>query len=231
MNRSTVLLHGFTGSPDVFDALAAELDGRVIRPLLPGHGPAPAPVRSWSEEVGALAEWLEREGVEGAHLVGYSFGGRLAWHLLDHDDLFARATLIGAHPGLEDAAERDARRRADRRWIELLEAQGLDAFVDAWEALPLFSSQRALPELVRARQRAVRSSHTAAGLAGALRQLGLAEMPRRPIPRLPVQLVVGALDTRHRRIAEALELPLSILDGVGHNAVLEAPGRLGKLLR
>ena len=231
MTQTTVLLHGFTGSPASFDQIAEGLEGRVLRPLLPGHGPDPRPVRSWGEEVSALTQWLEREGVTGAHLVGYSFGGRLGWHLLERDDLFCRATLIGAHPGLPDEVSRATRRDADARWIELLEGEGLGAFVDAWEALPLFESQRALPTSIRSRQRAVRSSHTARGLAAALRELGLAEMPARPTPRLPTALVVGALDARHRGIAEALELPLAIVPGAGHNVALEAPSRLLELLR
>lgn len=228
---TTVLLHGFTGDPRVFDALAARLEGRVVRPRLPGHGPAPEPVRPWLVEVAGLAAWLEAEGVRDAHLVGYSLGGRLGWHLLHRDDLFRRATLIGAHPGLPDADARAARREADRAWIEQLESDGLDPFVDAWESLDLWSSQRDLPPAELAAQRAIRRSHTAAGLAGALRHLGLGQMPPAPPPRVPVQLVVGDLDARHRAIAESLPHPTTVVPGVGHNVVLEAPGALAERLR
>jgi len=227
---TTVLLHGFTGDPLGFDELAAHLDGRVLRPRLPGHGPSPAAVRPWPLEVAGLAAWLEAEGVRDAHLVGYSFGGRLGWHLLHRDDLFSRATLIGAHPGLADADARAARRASARAWIERLERDGLDAFVDAWEALPMWSTQWDLPPAKLAAQRAIRRSHTARGLADALRHLGLAEMPDAPAPRVPVQLVVGALDARHRAIAEALAHPLTVVPGVGHNVVLEAPGALARIL-
>ncbi|MCA9609695.1 MAG: alpha/beta fold hydrolase [Myxococcales bacterium] len=221
-----VLLHGFTGAPASWDAVAAKLPGRVLAPALPGHGARPQPLEGWSAEIARLATWLEGEGVRGAHLVGYSMGGRLGWHLLDRDDLFARATLIGAHPGLDDAAARAERRAADARWVALLETEGLDAFLAAWEALPLWDTQRRLPAHLADRQRALRHSHTARGLAEALSALGLAEMPARPRARVPVKLVVGALDAKHRAIAEGLDAPLALVADTGHNVVLEAPSAL-----
>jgi len=225
-----VLLHGFTGAPRVFAPLSAGLEGRVIAPSLPGHGPRPAEVGSWGEEVERLGAWLEGEGVRGAHLVGYSFGGRLGWSLLERDDLFARATLVGARPGLPEAA-RGRRRAADERWIELLEGAGVEAFVDAWEALPLWESQRALPAEVRCLQRAIRLSHEARGLAGALCRLGLGRMPRAPRPRVPVELVVGGLDRAHLELARSLGHPLHVVPGIGHNVLLEAPAALLGRLR
>lgn len=227
--KTWVLLHGFTGDPRAFEQLRAKLGGRVLAPMLPGHGPRPTPVDGWSAEISKLAAWLEREGVSGAHLVGYSFGGRLGWSLAERDDLFSRATLIGAHPGLSGAGERDDRRAGDALFIERLERDGLDAFVAAWGALPLFASQRALPEETLAAQRAIRRSHTARGLADALRHLGLAEMPASR-PRVPVELVVGERDGRHLEIARGLDRPLHVIPGVGHNVLIEAPRALGEVL-
>jgi len=233
MTKTWVLLHGFTGSPAVFDGLVGQLEGRVLRPLLPGHGPSPASVQSWAAEVQRLADALDREGVRGAELIGYSFGGRLGRHLLDRDDLFARATLIGAHPGLETEAETEARRVSDAQWIHRLETDGLAGFIEAWESMPFFKSQQKLSTSTLARQRAIRSSNTAEGLADALLKLGLAEMPLRTHtpPKVSVRQVVGELDQRHRDLAEKLDLPLSVVRGCGHNVVLEAPDALLELLR
>lgn len=79
-----VLLHGFLGSwrvwRPVLDAL--EADHRVFAPTLPGHrgatpgaNAAPATVEELADEV---ETWLDREGIETAHLVGNSLGGWLA---------------------------------------------------------------------------------------------------------------------------------------------------------
>ncbi len=234
-----VLLHGFTGGPESFDPLVERLPGdvRVIRPALTGHGAEPHLADSWQAELQRLAELLRREEVHGAHLVGYSLGGRVGYGLLRHAPaLFARATLIGANPGLRREDERAARREADAKWIELLARDGLDAFVTAWEALPMWESQRELSEAKRAAQRVLRRSHRADGLAHALRVLGLGAMPPvdpAAIPQ-PITLISGALDEKHvslaKRIAPALEARLRIVPGAGHNVLLEDPDAVAREL-
>lgn len=240
MADTFVLLHGLTGGPESFDALARELPAgaRLVRPLLAGHGPCPTLPERWAGEVSRLVGLLEDEGVEGAHLVGYSMGGRLGWSLLDAAPArFSRATLIGAHPGLATRAEREARRAEDQRWIELLERDGLDAFLAAWEALPLWRSQASLPAELEREQRRVRRQHQPSALAAALRALGLAEMPpaRPERIRVPVTLVVGALDQRHLALASELapKLPRGrcrVVPDAGHNVLLERPQALARLL-
>ncbi|MFW6023981.1 MAG: alpha/beta fold hydrolase, partial [Myxococcota bacterium] len=179
--RAWVLLHGFTGSPASWDAVVAALpsDVHVLRPALLGHGNA-AGVRvpSFEAEVDRIADLIEREGLDRPGLCGYSLGGRVALGLLvRRPDRFARAVLVGAHPGLADVAERQARAVQDAQWAALLETGGLAAFVQAWERLPLFATQEALPQALRERQRAVRLAHDPAGLARSLRVLGLGRMP------------------------------------------------------
>jgi 2-succinyl-6-hydroxy-2,4-cyclohexadiene-1-carboxylate synthase len=230
VSDASLLLHGFTGSPASFDAVVALLPAgaRVIRPFLSGHGSDPARSASWEAELDRIFALIDDAGVERAHVCGYSLGGRLAWGLLARDpSRFSGATLVGAHPGLADDVERAARSRADARWIEMLERDGLDAFLDAWQALPFFATQSA--DQI-AKQRAIRVGHRARDLAHAIRTLGLAEMPAVDPARIatPVTLVVGEHDAAHRAIAEqvARRLPdgrLVIADGAGHNVLLERP--------
>lgn len=212
-----VLLHGFTGGPESFEHLGLR---DAIAPRLAGHGPSPVLARSWDEEIDRLIAILD---VRGAHLVGYSFGGRLAYSLLARaPHLFSRATLIGAHPGLRDPRARDDRRRADRRWIELLLREGLEAFVRAWEALPMWSTQT--PAQIEA-QRALRRSHSAHGLANALAVLGLAEMPcvDPSAIRVPVRLVSGAHDPS---FVPSRAFPQIVVPDAGHNVLIERPEAL-----
>lgn len=251
-----VFLHGFTGSPASWDAVVAKLPAhaRVLRPALLGHelraatrprrrGPclkdsSRAAADGFLAEVERLRAWLDRECVPRAHLVGYSLGGRVGYHLLAVDPArFTGATLIGAHPGLANDLERAARRRADAAWIDRLERDGIDAFVRAWAELPLWSTQRELPFEVLAAQDAIRRSHDPIGLGRALRTLGLAEMPPVLPDRLtlPVHLVVGGRDVKHRELAAAFveQLPegrLTVVAGAGHNVVLERPDVIASLL-
>ena len=72
--------------------------------------------------------------------VGYSMGGRVSLHAaLAHPDAVERLVLIGATAGIDDPDERAARREADDRLADHIEAVGVPAFIDEWLANPLFA--------------------------------------------------------------------------------------------
>lgn len=252
MTRPLVLLHGFTGAPASWDEIRTALPdsdpgagppGSIFAPAVIGHDgtPGAAGIDDFEGEVNRLASSIRERGLGGAHLAGYSMGGRLALGLLvRHPDLFASATLIGASPGLSEPAERAARARRDEEWARLLDEEGLDTFVAAWEALPIFATQAGLPAPARDAQRRIRASHDARGLARSLRVAGLSRMPDYR-PQLggidvPVRLVVGERDRKFRALAVEMaeRLPgssLTVVPGVGHNVVLEDPAEIAGLLR
>ena len=169
-----LLLHGFTGDrrdwvPWPGDAPAA------LAIDLPGHGGSPDPMGDFRDEVqrllGALPASIDQ-------VIGYSLGGRLALSLIAMAPArFHAATILSAHPGLTDARQRDLRRQADRRWIELLRSEGIGAFVEAWEHQPLFATQSVLTPELLSTQRKRRLAQRAEGLARSLACFGLAEMP------------------------------------------------------
>jgi 2-succinyl-6-hydroxy-2,4-cyclohexadiene-1-carboxylate synthase len=244
-----LLLHGFTGAPASWDEVRAGLPAtwEICCPALLGHdhkghqgpqhlGDIP-PAADFTGEVDRLAAGL---GAGPWYVVGYSLGARLALGLIcHHAGRFCGATLIGCHPGLPEA-DRAARARSDEEWAQLLMREGVRAFCAAWEAQPLFASQRRLPEAVLSRQRALREGHDAAGLALALRALSLSRMPdlRPCLPglALPVELVVGEQDGKFRAlmVEMAAALPrarLHVVSGVGHNVPLEAPEAVAALIQ
>lgn len=239
----TVLLHGFTGSPRSWDAVVVDRGqtaADVVALELPGHAPGWLVQSGFTANVDLLAARLREQVSTPVHLVGYSLGARLALALLVRSPaLVSRATLIGVHPGLCCDEERRARAAADARWARVLRQQGIEAFVDAWEGLPLFRSQRTLAPHLLARQRQLRLAHDAEQLACSLDQLGLASMPdyRQALcsATIPVQLIVGARDQKFCALARQIAADTSAAElrtiaGCGHNPLLEAPSQLAALL-
>ena len=229
-------LHGFAGTPETWLAFVPE----AVAPLLTGHGKQPDfSSRSFEEEVARLAREARAVGTP-LHLLGYSQGARLALGLLlEAPECFVDAVLVGVNPGLETDTAREERLAWEDGFIQLLHQHGLDAFVDAWENLPLFQSQKRLSEPMRERTRRARRSHTAEGLAHAFGVLGLGRMPsywpRLAEIRVPVTLVVGELDTKFRALAERMcatmpQARLVSVPDVGHNPLVEAPDVVSELL-
>jgi 2-succinyl-6-hydroxy-2,4-cyclohexadiene-1-carboxylate synthase len=231
-------LHGFTGAPESFAELATLAPSvTFLCPVLSGHGREPdLTTQDFATEVQRLAAWLRARASERVVVLGYSLGARVALGLcVAHPELFLEAVLVGVNPGLGTEAERQERIGWETRLIDLLETDGLAAFLSEWEQLPLFASQNALSPERRSVQRRIRESHEAAGLAHALRALGTGRMPDLT-PLLgalpfPVTLVAGEHDAKFRALAERM-LPalrdghLAVLPGAGHNPLLEAPGAL-----
>ncbi len=205
-----LLLHGFAGDPQAWDGF----EGDAI--AMPGHGTPLA--NSWQANLDAI-------DTKGATLaIGYSFGARVALGLLASKRI-ERAILIGVNPGIPDE-DRPARRTADARWAHLLRERGIEAFLEAWEAQPLFATQARVPERVAAR-RARRLALDPEQLARCLETMGLAEMPdyRGVVGR--ATLIAGADDAKFLALAgdRVIAIP-----GAGHDVLLEQPEALAAVL-
>jgi 2-succinyl-6-hydroxy-2,4-cyclohexadiene-1-carboxylate synthase len=233
-------LHGFTGSPRSWDFLPERAGQTRLSPALVGHAGSLASdaVTDFEGEADRLAELIASS--EAAHVIGYSLGARLALSLtLRHPERVRRLTLLSGHPGLSSESQRAERRAADAAWCQLLRERGLTAFVDAWQAQPMWASQLRLDAAARDSKRAERLSHSALGLARSFRVTGLAEMPDY-LPRLrevqvPVRVVAGALDHKFAALAVSMAecLPraaLELVPGVGHDLLLECPQWISQLL-
>lgn len=228
-----VLAHGFTQTGASFAPLVDALGGDddVVAPDLPGHGPRPAEPL----DLGDAAARLGRAGGRATYL-GYSLGGRVALHLaLARPDLVDGLVLVGATAGLEGAGERAARRAADEDRARSLEAGGLDAFLDAWLAQPLFAGLAPAAAGLGDRRR-----NTVAGLAAALRRLGLGtqEPLWDQLARLsmPVLAMAGEHDHRYRALAARLAAAVgpnattATIAGTGHACHLEDPAAVAAAL-
>lgn len=234
-----LLLHGFTGSARSWDELVASLTPRFrcLAPDLVGHGPPPQPRQPARYTMDACVHdvlaSLDRAGASRAAVIGYSMGGRVALHLaLAAPERVSALVLESASPGLSEPAERAARVASDDALADAIERDGLVAFVNGWEQLPLLALGPGVAAETRARLRAERLAHDPLGLANSLRGMGAG----RPAPvwdrlaelGMPVLLIVGERDTRYRHLAEQMQrqLPdarLSVVPNAGHTVHLDQP--------
>jgi 2-succinyl-6-hydroxy-2,4-cyclohexadiene-1-carboxylate synthase len=229
MAPNLVLLHGFTHTGRSWDPVVAALGERyrALAPDIRGHGDASArrPVTP-----GAVLADLEALEAPRFTLAGYSMGGRIALHAaLAMPDRVERLLLIGASPGLADASERAARRKADERLADELEQLPISELARRWAATPVLAGQ---PPQVLAAAHADRLRSTPAGLAAALRGLGTGALDpvwdRLGELAMPVTLLVGERDEKFTAIGErmAASMPRARLEraaGAGHAVHLEAP--------
>jgi 2-succinyl-6-hydroxy-2,4-cyclohexadiene-1-carboxylate synthase len=171
-------------------------------------------------------------------LCGYSMGGRIAQHVaLAAPERIERLVLVATTAGIEDPAERAARRAADEQLAAFAEAATIEAFADRWAAQPLFAGTP--PEAARIwREDILRNDPRA--LAAVLRGLGTGAMAslwsRLNELEMPTTVLAGARDTKFtalgERMAAALpEAELVIVPRAGHGLPRETPEAVAGALR
>lgn len=245
--QTLVLLHGFTGSTANWANVCARLEmpGRWLIALdMLGHGQSatpPDPARYGIEHCQAdILATLETLGVQPSEavLLGYSMGGRIALYTA-FSGFFRALILESASPGLADSSEREQRQRSDNALAARIECEGVEAFVNYWEQLPLFASQHNVPLEVRAALRRQRLNTSAKGLANSLRGVGTGAQPalyeQLGMLTLPTLVLAGELDSKFCQLARqmAAHLPqaqLQIISGAGHTIHLEQPDAFAKLI-
>lgn len=240
------LLHGFTGSSTTWAPHLAALNAfATIRIDFLGHGRSDTPadlqrygVEACVDDVLAIQKHL---GLRRCAIVGYSMGGRVAMRVaLQAPECLWALALESASPGIADPAERRTRVVQDTKLAERIRNEGVTAFADYWQALPLFASQSRLPEVTRQAMRNQRLQHTADGLANSLQGLGAGMqepvLQRLRDLRLPVLLLAGALDDKYCGLANEMAtlLPCSrvrIVPDAGHAIHLEQPAAFDDAVR
>jgi 2-succinyl-6-hydroxy-2,4-cyclohexadiene-1-carboxylate synthase len=203
---------------------------------------------SWSEVAAAVGErypssvvefetWTFEERLqeieaagEGAVLVGYSMGGRLALNAaVRNPGRYPGLVLVGSTPGIEDADDHARRRVSDDELAAWMESHTIDDIVARWERNPVFATQ---PGWLLAEQRRWRLRNSPRDLAGLLRSAGQGAVPalwgRLGELSMPVLALAGAHDTDYvgigERVAELVPLGrFELVADAGHAAHLEQP--------
>jgi 2-succinyl-6-hydroxy-2,4-cyclohexadiene-1-carboxylate synthase len=186
----------------------------------------PLPLPEFAEAINADAAGQVFRGA-GRAMLGYSMGGRLALHtLLEAGHPWQAAVIVSANPGLENEADRAARRAADAGWATRARAGDWAKFLADWDAQPMLGSG------------AIRSAGTASSLVMRRREiarsfvdwsLGVQEplWDRLREISVPVLWVAGENDEKYRALAERAVslLPnarLAVAPHAGHRAPWDA---------
>ena len=229
-----ILIHGFTQTGQSWRGVTDDLAGdhEVVLVDAPGHGGSSAVVADL---------WRGAEAIAGAAgpgiYVGYSMGARFAlFAALARPAAVEALVLLGVNPGIEDGAERAARRHRDDELAGSIQRDGVDPFLDRWLAQPLFATLPPDAADVEDRRR-----NTAAGLASSLRLAGTGVQEpvwdRVGLIRVPVLVLAGERDAKFRALGERLAATIgtnaafAIVPDAGHAAHLEQPTAFLALVR
>lgn len=232
-----LMLHGFTGSCDDWDHVAAVLSSirRCIAVDLPGHGQTRVQreedykMEKCAAEIVALLSDL---GIGSCDLMGYSMGGRLAFFLAIHyPKKFDRVVIESASPGLAIEGERQDRLERDSELSDKLISMPIEEFIEQWYQMPLFATMDQTSEAFE-RMRARRLANSRDGLSLSLRMMGPGAQPSlwEELPRIrpKLLLVTGLLDEKYTRMASGIvklcpAAQMVVIDGAGHNVHFEKP--------
>lgn len=240
-----VFLHGFTGSTKSWLPVIKGWDeSKIVLVDLIGHGETDCPkaVESYSmeQQLEDLEALFDRLALERLTLVGYSMGGRTALaYACSFPGRIKALVLESASPGLQSEEERQERRKRDEELAVRIVAGGLENFVDRWENIPLFDSQKSLSEPVKQAIREERLAQNPVGLANSLRGMGtgaqVSYWDRLAGLDTPILLVTGQLDEKFAAIAKQLMklLPNAVHKtiGAGHAIHVEKPVEFATIVR
>lgn len=231
-----VLLHGFTGSSSTWQRFvrACPSGFKLVTVDLPGHGRTSGEqIKSMDACISDLQQLFKSLQLEQFILVGYSMGGRTALsYTIKYPENVAGLVLESASPGLFDAAAREERKNKDEQLALRIEEEGVTAFIDYWENIPLFQTQKQLSKENQLAIRKERIEQTAIGLANSLRGMGTGSQASNWDAlievKIPVLLLVGELDSKFIEINQRMKqnLPmaeLEIFSSAGHALHIEKP--------
>lgn len=169
-----------------------------------------------------------------AHVIGYSMGGRIALRLLQtSSDVLASVVLESCNLGCATETERTEAAQRNQGWVDRIQHDGMEAFVNYWETLPMFATQKELgwDKLLHVSRAANNPTSMVLCLQGSGKQaMPLAEVTLEAVRTqrqngLPMLYIYGDKDAKSAVVAATLEAEGVLVSVIpaGHNVHLEAP--------
>ncbi|MEI5908769.1 2-succinyl-6-hydroxy-2,4-cyclohexadiene-1-carboxylate synthase [Bacillus spongiae] len=242
-----VFLHGFTGDHSTWGEIIPFLSNsfQCITIDLLGHGQTTTLSQpddyTMEKSASDIVLILKKLNIDKAHLIGYSMGGRLALGFtILHPSLVKTLILESASPGLKLVKEREKRREADAALARRIKQEGVAAFVDYWENIPLFRTQKRLPTHMQERIRKQRLKNSEKGLINSLLGMGTGQQPsyweKLHEVQCGVLLLTGSLDEKFNCIALEMEKILPNVqyiqvENAGHAIHVEQSKKFGTIVK
>lgn len=172
--------------------------------------------------------------IKRAHVIGYSMGGRIALRLLQtSSDLLASVVLESCNLGCATQAERTEAAQRNQDWVDRIQHDGMEAFVNYWETLPMFATQKELgwDKLLHVSRAANNPTSMVLCLQGSGKQaMPLTEVTLEAVRAqrkkgLSMLYIYGDKDAKSAAVAATLESEGVLVSAIpaGHNVHLEAP--------
>ncbi|WP_243524979.1 2-succinyl-6-hydroxy-2,4-cyclohexadiene-1-carboxylate synthase [Bacillus pseudomycoides] len=241
-----LLLHGFTGSMETWHKFIPSWSKQfqVITVDLVGHGGTESPEDLTHYDIQNVAlqmtTLLDQLHIEKAHILGYSMGGRLAITMAClYPNRVKSLLLENCTAGFEMESDRQERRMKDEQLADRIELEGIKAFVNRWENIPLFATQKNLPQDVKEAVRKERLANNPRGLANSLRGMGTGAQPSwwEQLERLKMSVLLmnGEHDQKFFHILKNIQKSIPHaefvkIDGAGHAIHVEQPQKFGTIV-
>ncbi|MFT8319778.1 MAG: 2-succinyl-6-hydroxy-2,4-cyclohexadiene-1-carboxylate synthase [Bacillus sp. (in: firmicutes)] len=241
-----LLLHGFTGESSTWHPFIPmwKKDFQLIMIDIIGHGKTASPLNEskYNIVVAAkhLVEILQALQINSIYLLGYSMGGRLALTFsILYPHYVQKLILESASPGLKTTEQQQERRIQDKKLGESILVEGIGQFVEKWEEIPLFQTQKKLNQKQRDKIRTQRLQNNAAGLANSLIGMGTGVQPSwwEHLHEVPFRtlLITGELDNKFCLIAKEMVnkntgFTWKMVEDAGHAIHVEKPEIFGTIV-
>lgn len=233
-DKTIMLLHGFLSSKESMRRIAEDLSSvrNVILADLPGFGSTLSTPHDYRMEdvTGGLVNIADREGINTFDVLGYSMGGRVSLALAAHfPKRIDKCILESASPGIADEEKRAERLRIDRERSSFIISDN-NEFLQFWQDMTLFLSQRNAARSVLKAQHEERLQQTPAEAADSLLKYGTGVQPSYWDNLSGLEssfyLLAGSEDKKFVATAETMSerlksAKLNIVEHCGHNIHLE----------
>lgn len=241
-----IMLHGFISDQSTFQKLEQKLQNKgfnILKIDLPGHGNDQSNDEvTWDmhyicHEIKVLIDYYNLKTV---YLYGYSMGGRIALSFsIQYPKVLQGLILESASPGIKLQSEKEKRIMLDKERAEKIQNIGIKNFVEEWSKLPLFNSQKDLPNEEQNRIKKMRLAQNPKGLSKALIDYGTGAQPSywNDLIKLdvPTCIVVGERDEKFINIGKKMNntiknSELHIINNAGHTIHVEQPSKFDTII-